>query len=196
VMTLALAGHETTAAALSWAAMLLALAPEQQERLHEEASRVLGGRVPTAEDLPALAFTRRVCEESLRLYPPAWLIARQALVDESLGGVRIPRGSSVFLSPWVTHRDPRFWEHPEAFDPDRFLPERSAGRPKYAFFPFAGGPRLCIGAGFAMMEMQLALSMMATRFRFVAVDGTRAVPNGSLTLTPRDGLPLRLEARR
>ncbi len=150
VMTLLLAGHETSANALAWTWHLLAQNPEAEERLHAEVDSVLNGRRPTLDDLPKLRFTRMVFEESLRLRPPVWALGRFSLAEDEVGGYRLPAYSSVLLSAYVTHRHPEFWEDPERFDPDRFTPERVAERPALAYFPFGAGPRMCIGGEFAM----------------------------------------------
>ncbi|MFY0563374.1 cytochrome P450 [Archangium lansingense] len=188
VMTLVLAGHETTANALVWTFYLLQQHPEVEARLAHEVFSVLGDRVPGFADLPRLRYTARVFDEALRLYPPAWLISRTALADDVLGGYTIPKGSIVVPLPYVLHRNPAFWEQPESFDPDRFLPERSAARPRFAYLPFGGGQRQCIGNGLALMEGQLVLAMVAQRFRFRLVPGHRVEPQALVTLRPRYGL--------
>jgi cytochrome P450 len=134
-------------------------------------------------------------QETLRLYPPAWVVTRMSREDEQIMGYRIPRGKTLFLSPYVTHRHPAFWDNPEGVDPERFTPERSAGRPRYAYFPFGGGPRQCIGLSFAMMEAQLALVTIAQRYRVELVPGQRIVLDPKITLRPRDGLFVTLHAR-
>jgi cytochrome P450 len=187
-VTFLIAGHETTAVALSWAWHLLALHPSAERTLHAEIAEVLEGRTPTVRDLGDLVYTRKVLEESLRLYPPVWATNRAAHEEDEVSGWHIPRGASVTVSPYVTHRHPAFWEHPEDFDPERFSPARSAERPEYAYFPFGGGPRGCIGKQFALMEGQLVLAMVAQRFRLQGVPGHRVEPHPILTLRPRDGL--------
>jgi len=183
-MTIFLAGHETTANALAWTWLLLARYPAALRELREELSRVLGGRNPTADDLPRLKFTRMLLEESLRLYPPAWIIARSATGADEIGGYEIPAGSIVFVSPYVVHRHPRYWSDPEGFDPHRFEKEP----PRGAYFPFGGGPRACIGNGFAMMEAQLVLATMAQRVKFELVPGHPIEIEPSITLRPRYGI--------
>jgi cytochrome P450 len=190
LMTFIAAGHETTAGTLAWAFYLLSQNPEAQDRLRAEVATVLGGRTPTAADLPRLAYTRRVIEESLRIYPTVYGLLRDAKVDDEIGGYRIPAGSQVFLSPYVTHRHPDYWPDPEAFDPDRFLPERSASRPRFTWFPFLGGPHQCIGQEFAMMEAMLVVAMITQEFRLHFIPGTRVEPQAMLTLRPRGGLPM------
>src|SRR5262249_39771803 len=143
---------------------LLAQHPDVAERVRAEATSVLAGRAPSIEDLPRLAFTRSVLEESMRLYPPAWIIEREAMAEDQVGGYRVRRGSVVAMSPFTLHRNPRFWERPNEFDPDRFSPARAMARPKHAYLPFGGGPRLCIGNAFAMMEAQIILAMVAAEW--------------------------------
>jgi cytochrome P450 len=179
------AGHETTAVALTWTWYLLSRHPEIERRLRVEIEQVLGDRRPTANDLPRLALTRRVVEESIRLYPPVWMMSRGVLHDDSLGGYQIPAGSMVLVSQYVTHRLPQFWPNPEGFDPDRFGPELSADRPRFAYFPFAGGPHSCIGSEFAMMEAVLAVAMTMQRYKLELVPGHPVVPDPIFTLRPK-----------
>ena len=188
VMTMVLAGHETTANALSWAFHLLSLAPPVDRRLHEESATVLGGRAPAVDDLPRLELASRVHQEAMRLYPPAWAFGREAIAADAFGDVRIPAGTAVTISPWLLHRDPRWWDDPAGFDPDRFAPEASRGRPRYAYVPFAAGPRMCIGNAFAMMEMQIVLAMVAGRYRLDVVPWRTAEPDPGVTLRPRRGV--------
>jgi cytochrome P450 len=194
-MTLFLAGHETTALALSWAWYLLATHPEAEARLAEEWQQVLGGRDPTSDDLPRLRYTETVVHEALRLYPPAAVFGREALRECELGGYRVPRGTTVIMSPWVLHRDPRWWDEPEAFRPERWATGHPARTPKYAYAPFGGGPRLCIGSGFAVMEAVLILATLGQRYRFTVVPGHRVEPFPTFTLRLAHGLPARLEPR-
>jgi cytochrome P450 len=156
---------------------------------------LLGGRTPTVEDLHRLTYTRMVLDETLRLYPPVIGFNRKALADDEVGGYFVPAGTLIWLSPHTTHRHPDFWEHPDEFDPERFSPERSASRPHFAHFPFGGGPRLCIGNHFAMMEAQLVLATIAQRYRLRLVPNHQVEPQALLTLRPRGGLPMRLFAR-
>jgi cytochrome P450 len=195
VMTLFLAGHETTANALTWTFMLLAGAPSVEARLHAEVDEVLGGRAPGFEDLPRLGYTSRVIDESLRLYPPAWVVTRAALAPDAIGGFRIDTGDNLLLSQYLTHRHPDFWERPEEFDPDRFLPERSAGRPRFAYFPFGGGPRQCIGNQFALMEAAAVLSRIAQRFQISLVPEHKIELDPSITLRPKNGVQVRVRRR-
>ncbi len=194
-VTLLVAGHETTASALTWTLYLLSQHPEAEARLLREVDEVLADRTPTLEDLTSMPYTRMVIDESLRLYPPGWLTFRKALADDEIGGYRIPAGTTLTLSQWATHRHPQFWQNPEVFDPERFSPERSQDRPRFAFFPFGGGPRLCIGSSFALLELQLVLPMLARRFQF-ELDPTRTVlTDPQVTLRPKGGMWMRLKDR-
>ncbi len=193
-MTLFLAGHETTALVLTFALYLLSQHPDRQARLGEEVARVLGGRRPTYEDLPALAETELVVLETMRLYPPAWVMARQALTAVEVGGFRFPRGAEFVMSPWVVHRDPKLFPDPDTFNPDRWRDDLAKRLPRFAYFPFGGGPRVCIGNRFAMMEAKLVLAALLQRFRFEPAAETRLELRPSVTLRPRDGLRLRLAA--
>jgi cytochrome P450 len=195
VVTLLLAGHETTAVALCWTWYLLAQHQECEQLLHAEVDAVLGGRLPTVEDLPRLPYCRMVIKEALRLYPPAWSFSRNAVAQDELGGYAIAPGSMILLCPYTTHRHPALWEQPEAFDPLRFTPERVAARPHYAYFPFGGGPRLCVGLAFAMMEAHLILATVAQRFRLRLGTEVRIDPEPLVTLRPRGGLPMLLAPR-
>jgi cytochrome P450 len=193
MMTLLLAGYETTANSLAWSWYLLSQNPGSAARLRAELAAVLGGRVPTVADLPLLPYNRMVLEEAMRLYPPAWILGRRALADDDLGGHAIPAGSVVAISPYLMHRQPDHWDDPEAFDPERFTKERSAGRKPFAYFPFGGGPRLCIGHNFAMLEAQLIVATVAQRFELHLVPGHRVEPERLFVLRPRGGLPMLLE---
>ncbi|MGF1469524.1 MAG: cytochrome P450 [Sandaracinaceae bacterium] len=195
VMTLLLAGHETTANMLAWTLYLLSRAPEHARRVAGEAHDVLGDRPPTVDDLPRLPHGRRVLHEALRLYPPAWIFGRSPSADDEVGGYPVPAGSIVFLSPFVTHRHPGFWRDPEGFDPDRWRPERAAGHHRTQFFPFAAGPRMCIGAGFALMEGQLLLPMLLRRFRFALRPGHPVEPEPLITLRPKHGIRMTVHRR-
>lgn len=196
VMTLFLAGHETTAVTLSWTWYLLALHPDIERRLHAELDEVLAGRLPTLEDLPHLPYTRMVIDETLRLYPPAWIFGRQSTVDDELRGYHIPAGAPLVISPYVTHRHPDFWETPGRFEPERFTPERIAQRPRFAYFPFGGGPRICIGNQFALMEAHLLLATLASRYRLRLVRDHPVVPEPTVTLRPKYGMRMLLYERR
>ena len=193
--TFLLAGHETTAISLSWSFYLLATHPEIQQALAEELDRVLDGRLPTAADMPHLKLTERVVLEAMRLYPPAFTIGREPVTDFQLGPYTVRAGTTIFMSQWVMHRDPRYYEQPEVFDPDRWLPERAAQRPKMAYFPFGGGPRVCIGNTFAMQESMLVLATIARSWsmRLVPDQDIRLSP--VLTLRPRYGIRVVLSKR-
>lgn len=183
VMTIILAGFDTTAAGLTWSFYLLSKYPEAEHRLQEELDSALGGRTPTVDDLPNIPFPRMVFQEALRLYPPIWIIARRAIAEDHLGDYQIPAGAEVAMSPWVMHHHPDYWENPEGFDPDRFTNERVKARPEFAYLPFGGGPRTCIGNHFALLEGQLAMSVIAQRYRLHLVP---AHPH-----TAERGIPLR-----
>jgi cytochrome P450 len=188
VMTLLLAGHETTSNALTWTWYLLSQNPEAQQRWREELATVLGGRTPTVDDLPALRYTEMVMAESMRLFPPAWGVGRRCLLDLVLGGYPMPAGAIISMSPYVVHRDERFWPDPERFDPERFTPELRAARPRFAYFPFGGGARSCIGEPFAWMEGILILATVGQRWRLTLAPGQRVEPQPLITLRPRYGM--------
>jgi len=190
VMTFFLAGHETTAVALSWTWSLLANHSDVVERLRREVADALGTRSPTIADLPNLPLCRQVVEEAMRLYPPVWGVGRQALKEDTVGGYRIPAGAILSLSPWVTHRHSAIWADPDRFDPDRFAPDQVRSRPKHAYFPFSSGPRLCIGETFALVEAQIVVAMMMQRYALALPAGAMVVPEPHLTLRPRGGLPM------
>jgi cytochrome P450 len=183
-LTFLVAGHETTSTALTWTWFLLGSYPSVRQRVREEVGRVLGDRLPTIEDVPRLNATRMAIEESMRLYPPVWALAREVAQEDEIGGYRIPARSTVIVSPFVTHRHPVFWEQPEVFDPDRFNSERGAQRPKGAYFPFLGGPHQCIGNEFALLEMCLIVAMVLQRFDVVLLPDQAIVPKAALTLRP------------
>ena len=192
VMTFLLAGHETTALSLSWAWFLLSENPEAENKLHHELARVLDGKNPSFEDLSRLCYTEAVVKESVRLYPPAWSLARTAAEDFEIGGYLVPAGSNVVMSQWIMHRDPRFFPSPEQFDPGRWFEEHTQRLPRFAYFPFGGGPRYCVGASFAMMEATLLLAAIAQRFRLRMVPGHKVVPVPSITLRPKYGIKMSL----
>jgi cytochrome P450 len=195
VMTLMLAGHETTALALSWTFYLLAHHPQVRERLEAEVDSTLGDRVPDMEDTAALVYTTRVIEESMRLYPPAYILSRYTVADDVVGGYDLPAGSILTLSPYVTHRHPDFWPDPERFDPERFTPEQVASRPRFAYFPFGGGPRQCIGNRFAMTEAILILAMVTQRYRLELEPEHPIELEPLITLRPKYGIKVRLHTR-
>jgi len=197
IMTFFFAGHDTTASALAWAWYLLALHPEVQERLHEEVDRVLGGRTPTADDVAKLTYATAVFAETVRLYPPVWSIHREAVADDSWDGYRIPQGMNVMVSPYLTQRDPRFYDDPERFDPTRFHLESDVRRsiPRFAYFPFGVGTRQCMGEPFAWMQGTLLLATVAQRVRVHPVATSEVAPLATITLHPKNGIPLRIERR-
>jgi cytochrome P450 len=190
-----LAGHETTSIALTFALHLLARHPDEQERVCDEVDRVLGGRAPAVEDVPALERTTWALKEAMRLYPPAPGWGRRAEVDDEIHGYRVPKGAIVLVTPWATHRHPTFWEHPDAFDPDRFAPEREESRHRYAYFPFGAGPRACIGSHFALMEAAIALAIVLQRFRVAAEARPVALDATGITLRPASTIAIGLAPR-
>ena len=194
-LTLLLAGHETTANALAFALHLMAEDPEVEARVQAEVDKVLGGRLPTAEDARRLPTCRGVFAEALRLFPPSWAMGRQALADHPIGAEVVSAGDLVLAPQWVVHRDPRWWPDPLRCDPDRWSREREAERPRWAFFPFGGGIRRCIGEGFAWTEGVLALAMIARRWRLTTVADRPVELDPLITLRPRGGLWLRPEPR-
>jgi len=195
VMTLFLAGHENTAKALTWTFYLLSQHVGVRSRLQQEVDTVLGSRSATAEDLPKLSYAKLVIQESMRLFPPVWGLARMTMQDDQIGDVTIPAGSPVLLSQYVTHRHRGFWDNPEGFDPDRFLPERSEGRHPYAYFPFGAGPRICIGNHFAMIESVLILATVTSRWSLNLIPGRPVIPEARVTLRPKHGLFMAAEPR-
>ena len=195
VVTIFMAGHETTAQALAWTWYLLSLHPTAEAKLHGELGEVLGGRVPRYEDLANLHYTRMVIEESMRLYPPAHTMAREPARDDHLLGRRIPAGALVLIVPWLLHRKRALWEDPHRFNPERFLPDRVLTRPRFAYIPFGAGQRICIGAAFAMTEAMLIVATIARRYRLRLNLSHPIEPQGLITLRPRYGLRMFLERR-
>jgi len=195
-MTIFLAGHETTANALTWTWYLLSTAPDVEAKLHAEVDRVLQGRLPRVVDIASLPFVERVVTESMRLYPPAWLIGRRAIADYELGPYVVPARTILVMSPFVTQRDVRFYTDPERFDPDRWTPEFRATLPKFAYFPFGGGPRQCIGESFAWMELVLLVATIAQRWRLQLVPGHPVVPEPVVTLRTKHGVRMTVHQRR
>ncbi len=194
-MTLFLAGHETTALALTWMWYLLSQHPEVEARFHAELDETLGDRLPAFEDLPRLRYTEMIMAETLRLYPPAWILARGVLEDCEIGGYRIPERSTIVMSPYVVHRDPRFYPDPERFDPERWTPEAKEARPKFAYFPFGGGNRVCIGEGFAWAEGMLILATLAQRWRLRLAPNHPVEPKALVTLRPKYGMKMIVSSR-
>jgi cytochrome P450 len=194
-MTLFIAGHETTANALTWTLRLLAEHPAAAETLRAELDSALGGRAPTVRDLPNLPYTEMVIKESMRLYPPAWSIPRLAVDDVTVGGWPIKRGSIILLCPYTAHRNPRYFPDPERFMPERFAGDFEQRIPRYAYFPFGAGPRVCVGNGFAMMEARLILAAIVQAYRFDLVPGQDPRPQALVTLRPRGGLWMTLAKR-
>lgn len=195
IVTLFLAGHETTANALDWTWYLLAKHPEAEKQLHEELDRVLQGTPPEMADLKRLPYTEQVIKESMRLYPPIWNMSRQAMADVEIGGYIIPKGSEVNTVTYVMHHDPRWWDEPERFIPERFSPEAEKQTPKMAYLPFSSGPRVCIGNSFAMMEARLILATIAGRFRLTMPDSVQVQIEALIALRPKQGLHMLLHER-
>jgi len=195
VMTLFMAGHETTAVVLSWTWYLLARYPDVDARLTEELRRVVGGRAPSFADLPKLTYAEMVITESRRLYPPADGIGRQAVRPTEVAGYPVASGTIVVVPTWVVHRDGRWYADPETFRPERWVDEGSPRRPRFAYFPFGGGPRQCIGSAFAMMEAVLLVASLAKDFRLSLVPGQRVILTPYGTLRPEPGIQMRLARR-
>jgi cytochrome P450 len=195
VMTMLMAGHETTAKALTWTFYLLHSHPEVRARLEAELAEVLAGRTPTVGDLPRLRYNAMVLQEAMRLYPPVWIISRVAQAPDEIAGFHIDAGTLVLVSPYVLHRKPECWESADEFRPERFSPEASEGRHPFAFFPFSGGPRQCIGKSFATVETQLVLASIVQQFRLRLVPDYTVEPEALVTLRPRRGLPVTLQDR-
>ena len=193
IVTIFFAGHETTAATMAWGFYLLSQHPEIEERIRAELKSVLNGRVPTFADLPKLVYMQQVINEVLRLYPAAYLFAREAIVDDVLDGYRIPASTLIFISPYVGHRDPKYWPEPEQFDPGRFTAGQAASRPRHVYYPFGEGPHVCIGNNFALMEMQLILSMALQRFRLQLVPNHPIALKPEATLRPKYGMKMTVE---
>ena len=194
-MTIFLAGHETTANALTWTWYLLGGAPEIEARLHAEIDAVLGGRLPVVSDIPSLPFVERVVTEAMRLYPPAWIVGRRAIDRYAMGSYVAPARSLVLASQWVVHRDGRWFANPERFDPDRWTPAFKAALPPYAYFLFGGGPRRCIGESFAWMELVLVVATIAQRWKLRLVPGHPVEPQALVTLRTRYGMRMTIERR-
>jgi cytochrome P450 len=195
-LTVLMVGHETVTWTLAWTWYMLSQHPEVEARFHAELDRVLGGRTPAHEDLAQLPYTRMVLEETMRLYPPFHTLAwRETLADDELCGRPISRGTIISIVPWVLHRHRKLWEDPERFDPERFSPERSAGRSRFAYLPFGMGPRVCIGAAFAMTQTMLVLATLGQRYRLRVAPGHTVEPQARVMLRARSGLKMALESR-
>lgn len=190
LVTLLLAGYETTASTLGWTFHLLGAHPDVAERVRAEAGHVLGERLPEYDDLRRLPYTTMVVQEVMRLYPPVWILPRVAQGPDTVGGYPVPAGADVLICPYTMHRHPGLWQDPLRFDPGRFDPERAADRPRYAYIPFGGGPRFCIGSNLGMMEAIFVIAMVVRELRLAPVPGHRAVPEPMLSLRVRDGLPM------
>ncbi|MER7166835.1 cytochrome P450 [Micromonospora sp. NPDC000207] len=195
LVTLLLAGHETTASTLSWSLYLIDRHPEVRERLHEEASRVLGGGLPTFEDLGRLRYATMVVQEAMRLFPPVWLLPRKAIAADEVGGYRVPAGADVLVCPYTLHRHRDFWPDPHRFDPQRFDPDDRTERPRYAYIPFGAGPRFCVGNHLGMLEAVFVLSLLARDLVLTCLPGRPVVPEPMLSLRVRGGLPMRVASR-
>lgn len=195
VLTILLAGHETTANALTFTWWLLAQNPDVTAKLQDELAQVLGGRLPTGADLEGLRYTRMVLSEAMRLYPPAWVVGRQAVAEHEIGGYRIPAGATVMVSQWVMHHDARYYPDPWRFDPERWMPAAMATRPKFSYFPFGGGSRVCIGEHFAWMEGVLLLATLAQQWQMQPVTTTPLALRAAITLRPRQGAPMIVNRR-
>jgi Cytochrome P450 len=195
VMTLFLAGHETTANALTWTWYLLSQNPDAERKLHEELDITLGDRLPTLEDLDKLPYTRMVFTESMRLYPPVWAVARRAIDDYEVGGYKVAAGSVIFMCQNVVHYDPRYFPDPLKFAPERWTPEREVSLPRFAYFPFGGGPRRCIGESFAWMEGVLVLATLARKWKMRLLPGHPVGLQPLITLRPKYGMRMTLERR-
>ena len=195
LITLLLAGHETSATALVWTYHLLGQHPEVEARLVEELSRELGGRAAESADLPRLPYLKQVVQESMRLYPPVWGIARRANEDAEFGGYRVPAGAYISISMYALHRHPEYWPNADRFDPDRFDTKRNEQRHSYCYIPFSAGPRACIGASMAMLEIQLVLAQLLQKYRVTPVPGFKVVPQAVVTFKTRAGMPVTIEPR-
>lgn len=195
LLTILMAGHETTANALSWTWVLLARHSEVEAKLHAELDEVLGGRAPTMQDLPRLRYTEQVIKESMRVSPPVWGVGREALEDCEIGGYAVPKGMQVSITQWLVHRDERFFEDAKAFKPERWTQGFEKSLSKFTYFPFGGGPRLCIGNNFAMMEAVLLLATLAQKYRLELTHPEEVVPQPTITLRPKNGVKVRVRAR-
>jgi cytochrome P450 len=193
LVTLLLAGHETTASTLGWTWYLVERHPEVYQRLHDEAVAVLGDRPPGYPDLARLTYATQVVEEAIRLYPPVWMLTRRAIEVDRVGGYHVPAGADVLICPYTLHRHRQFWPDPERFEPDRFRPDRTSDRPRYAYIPFGAGPRVCVGSNLGLLEAVLVLAMIAREFRLHRASREPVVPEPMLSLRLRGGLPIVVE---
>ena len=192
VLSIILAGHETTANALSWTFALLSKHPNVRRRVEAELAEVLGGRMPRFDDLHALTYSKQVFLEAMRLYPPVWTLSREAVADDEILGRNVPQGTTVMLCSYAIHRRPEYWPNPEGFDPDRFTPEAQKSRPRHAYFPFGGGPRTCLGERFATLEALIIMAGVLQRFRLDLTPGQEVRPEPMITLRPAGTLPMTL----
>jgi len=190
ILTMLIAGHETVASALTWTWYLLSCHPQARDKMRSEVAGHLGSRLPDSTDLAALPYTAQVFSEALRLYPPAWVITRRAVEEDELMGYPVPAGALMIISPYVVHRHPDFWQAPELFSPERFEPEREGKRHRFAYIPFGGGPRLCIGSGFAAVEAHLIMAMITQQFWLELAPKTQVQVDALVTLRPKEGLPM------
>lgn len=196
LVNLLVAGNDTTANALTFFWYLLSVHPEVERRVRDEVDSVLGGRRPSAADVACLTFTRAALQEAMRLYPPVWMIPRFCVADDVIDGFPIQAGAAVLVLPWLTHRDPALWRQPDEFDPDRFLPEQASRRERFAYFPFGGGARQCIGSSFALLEAVLVIARVVQSLELRALRSYRLVPSSTSTLKPKGGLPMFIQARK
>lgn len=194
LVTLLLAGHETTASTVGWTLYLVSRRPEVARKLHAEAVAVYGDRRPTYQDLTELRYTNMVLQEAMRLYPPVWILPRRAVADDVVGGYDVPAGAEVLICPYTLHRHPRYWADPERFDPERFSPDAQVDRPRYAHIPFGAGPRFCVGNHLGMMEATFIISTLARELRFTRKPGFRVAPEPMLSLRLGGGLPMTVDA--
>jgi cytochrome P450 len=196
ILTFFVAGHETVATALTWTWYLLARNPGVTRKLHAEIDQLLSGRLPEVDDVERLPYAKMVFAESMRIYPPVWIVGRHAIRDTKIDGLLIPKGSYVHVSQFLMHRDPRYFPEPERFDPERWGADAIAARPKFSYFPFGGGGLQCIGEGFAWMQGVLVIATVASRWRMQLVPGSRIELEPQLTLRSRHGMPMKLEKRK
>ncbi len=195
VMTLFIAGHETTANAITWALYLLSQNKEVENKFHQELKTVLDGRMPTLEDLQKLTYTMQIVHETLRLYPSAWMMGRKSINDDEIGGYHVPAGTNILMSQYVIQRNPQFWESGDAFNPDNFIAEKEKARHKFVYFPFGGGPRFCIGNNFSLMELQIMLAVMGQHYKFSHDHSHKVALDPQITLRPLGGMKMKLEKR-